>query len=247
MKKLDENITLDEIKQLLVDEVTRAHTLQELKEFNPNQDDVKGLIELLKKHHWDYNIILKYESNITEEFNVLLSENNKSNWLWLKIAAVFIAIIGVSSIFYFFSQSPSETEKLYSKYYVPEKGLPILMNSVGNKNFNESMAAFKDDAFDEALKGFSELLKNNPKNDTLRYFVACSNLELGHTNEAIQDFNKIETLSIFKEKTDFKLALIYIKEDKIEDAKRILKEISINHSHEFYSKANEILNESIFQ
>ncbi|MEX1001694.1 MAG: hypothetical protein WDZ35_06225 [Crocinitomicaceae bacterium] len=246
MKRLDKHTTLEEIKVLLDDAKSHESTIEELKIHVSDFDDVKGLIALLRKNKWDYTTVKSVEQNANTDFNALLKQAETPRFPWLKVAAVIIPLVGLSLFYFLYFQQSSEGENLYSKYYVEEKGLPTLMSDAKNKKFDEAMAAYKDNAYEEAESGFDELLVSNKKDDTLLYFLGCTNMELEDFENAIKMFKKVDTNSVFKEKAEYNLSLCFIKIEDFKSAKDILTKISEDKKHPYYDKALKILEEPVF-
>lgn len=246
MKELNRHITLNEVTRLLNNEDTRVVTIEQLKSLEAEQKDVQGLISYLSKVDWDYQKVKAFETGAKSEFQQLLNQTKRKNLSWMKVAAVIIPIIGVSTLFYLYQQ-PAELDDLYAEYYIQEKGLPNLMSSSPDKQFDEAMSAFKDEAYEEAQTEFRALLNQNHENDTLRYYTACSNLELKNYQEAIEDFNKVKGTSVFREKSEFRLALCFLQLNELGHSKKILEKISNSDNHEFKDVAIEMLKEPAFE
>lgn len=247
MEILNENITFLEIKKLLDDTTTRDQVLVELKTFSPDNDAVKGLVEFLKKNNWNYDSVLAAEVNPEKEFKQVLQKLHTKRKTRQMVAAVLFPLVGLSALLYIMLSSPSETDRLYNKYAEIEIGLPTLMDSSSKKDFDEAMAAFKDEDYVEAKEAFERLNKEGPFSNTLQYFLACSEMELGNFKEAISYFNKISETSDFKEKADFRLVLSEIKVNELAKAKILLDKIAANKSHSYHSLAIEMLKEPAFQ
>jgi len=248
LKIINSHSTFDEVKSLLDNLNTRDQTLAQLKVLDPVNDEVKGLISFLQIHNWNYSSVQESERKAQQHFlHTLQTQERKNTKVWLKIAAVLLPLIGIVTLFYILSSSPTKTDQLFTQYTVPEIGLPNLMSTASEKQFDEAMAAFKDKAYNEAKQGFEVLLQESPKNDTLNYFIAYSEMKLSHFEKAISHFESVVDTSVFKEKADFHLALCNIKMKALKEAKLILQKMGTNSNHSFYSEANEILKEPVFQ
>jgi len=246
MTELNENITLDELLSLFREGDNRKDVINKFKKLKPINEDVKGLKLFLENNNWDY---LKVEEFIAlSQASFPKVEQNRAgkrmNSRWLRVAAVIIPLIAIGS-YLIFTQNKNEA-KLYTKYYEKEVGLPVLMSSNDDKVFMESMNAFRDNEYEEALVGFSELLETKANNDTLLYFSACSNMGLDNNLEATKQFIAVPDYSVFKEKSDYRLALIYIKNEDFEKAKQKLLVIADSANHQYNSTAKKLLKEDVF-
>ena len=246
MTVLNENITLDELLSLFKEGGNRNDVIKKIKELEPVHEDVKGLKLFLEENNWDYHKVEDFIAHSEASFPKVKQNNTekKMNMRWLRVAAVIIPLIGIGS--YFILTHYKNESELYANYYEKEVGLPVLMGSNNDKIFMESMNAFRDSEYEEALGGFSELLETKANNDTLLYFSACSNMELDNNSEATKQFKAVPDYSVFKEKSDYRLVLTYIKNEDFEKAKQKLIVIANAANHQYNSKAKKLLKEDVF-
>lgn len=137
-------------------------------------------------------------------------------------AACGVIVFGL----YFFLQNSNSPEKLFAKHYSPDPGLPTTMSTVDNYTFYDGMVDYKLKKYQEALEKWHPLLQQKPYNDTLNYFVGVTYLALGDTEKALPyiDASLQTNESIFKDDAAFYKALILIKNNEAEAAKKLLKE-----------------------
>lgn len=244
MNKENKHITLKELLVLLENENSREETICFLKNLDPENEDVKGLKLFLETNNYDSKRLNDFAINSKPSFNTLLQEKKSATThrSWLKYAAVLIPLMGIG---YFMMNSSSSN--LYSKYYEKEIGLPVTMGNDIKIVFNNTMNAFKDNEFKESLLGFNDLLENNPTNDTLLYFIGCANLELENLDKAILSFNEVSEPLILKQKSDYRLLLVYLKKEEYELAKKVIQQITGNENHRYYEVAIRILKEPVFK
>lgn len=244
MNKENKHISLKELLVLLENENSREETIRFLKNLDSENEDVKGLKLFLETNNYDYKLLQDFISNSKPNFNSLIQEkkNSANNRSWIKYAAVLIPLMGIG---YFMMNSSSSN--LYSKYYEKEIGLPVTMGNDTKIVFNNTMNAFKDNEFKESLLGFNDLLENNPTNDTLLYFIGCANLELENLDKAILSFNEVSEPLILKQKSEYKLLLVYLKKEDYISAKKVLQQITGNKNHRYYEVAIQILIEPVFK
>jgi len=244
MDKKNKHITLKEILDSLDNETTREDVFTQLKNTNPADDEVKGVKLFLENNNYDYKLLQDFINSSKPDFNILLQEKKKASTKrnWLIYAAIVLPLIGLG---YFMMNNTSKN--LYSKYYEKEIGLPVTMGNDTKIVFNNTMNAFKDNEFKESLLGFNDLLAQHPTNDTLLYFIGCANLELENLNKAILNFNEVNEPLILKEKSEYRLALVYLKKEEYKLAKKVLQQITGNKNHRYYEVAIQILKEPIFK
>lgn len=239
------NIKLQEILNSLSNDAERVRVFNILKSSDPIDEDVKGIKIFLENNDYDHKLLEKFLSKPKFESLIHITKESKSENNLLKYAAVLLVLIGIGSILVF--NNLNSSSKLYSKYYQKEVGLPVFMSSNAKILFNESMNAYKDNDFKSSLNGFEKLLQHSPNNDTLNYFIGCSYLELNDLDKSISSFQKVDVNSVFIEKSEFRLALAYLKKKEYKKSKRILSLIQQDKNNPYYSLATKMLAESVFK
>ena len=147
-----------------------------------------------------------------------------SRWI-LAIAASLILILvswwGIQSVF----QSPNE--KLFAAYYQTDPGLITAMSGSDSYEFDRGMVDYKEGKYKEALARWNLLLEEEFADDTLIYFVAMANLELGNYDLSQKLLKQVadENASEFKEDASWYLALIYLKNGELDPAKLMLSNL----------------------
>lgn len=142
---------------------------------------------------------------------------------WIGVAAASIALILVGWLGYE-TLFDSPTEKLFEAYYETDPGLITAMSGTASYEFDRGMVDFKEGKYREALQRWEPLLNEKPNGDTLLYFVAMANLELGkyvQSQELLQELLE-EDPSEFAEDGRWYLALIYLKNGETDKAKSLL-------------------------
>lgn len=156
------------------------------------------------------------------EFDRSLESKKRFQFSW-KMAAVFVILIISGSIFYLAIQKSNPYD-----FDIVEPGLPNAMGANNIIELNNAMSTFKTGDYGAAGQAFEKLLIDNPKNDTLLYFVGLCDFRTKKNELAIQKWNQIETSSIFFTKTEYRLAIAYwsIGEEKkaVELLQKIRKE-----------------------
>ncbi|MDA3613560.1 tetratricopeptide repeat protein [Polluticaenibacter yanchengensis] len=95
-----------------------------------------------------------------------IPQKTKTNWL---AAASVLAVLSISIWLLFFNQS--KEDKVFAAYYQPDPGLPTYMTATHNYAFEKAMTEYKSGNYKAAIAGWESLLKQQPNNDTLAYFL----------------------------------------------------------------------------
>lgn len=137
----------------------------------------------------------------------------KANGGWtqyLKYAAV-VAIV-LSGAFWMLTR-PSTNERLFAEHYTADPGLPVAMSATDDHAFQDAMVAYKLGDYAEARGKWSSLLRSQPTNDTLRYYIASAALAMNDVVAAIPLLEGVaaDPASTFSDKAQWYLFLTYLK------------------------------------
>ena len=100
---------------------------------------------------------------------------------YLKYAAVVAVIL--SAALWFISR-PNGHERAFAAHFTSDPGLPVAMSASDDHAFHDAMVAYKLGDHDEAIGKWSALLKKDPTNDTLQYYIGCAELNAGRGDRA---------------------------------------------------------------
>lgn len=152
-----------------------------------------------------------------------------------KLAAAAAIIVAVGS-FWFFNQSPNE--KLYSKYFTPDPGLPTTMSSSSNFEFYDAMVNYKQGDYTTAIKKWELLNAKTSNNDTLNYFLGVAYLASEKEDKGLVYLEKASRNSQFALSNDafYYLGLAYLKQENIKKAKEYLKKSTLKDSKALLSQ-----------
>lgn len=179
------------------------------------QKAIAGIIE-------EYNL-----KKSLDEYHSEIKDEPEKKWLTpglFALAASLLLLIGVSSWAIFYTGNSSQ--KLFSENFRPDPGLPTTMGTVSQYEFYYGMVSYKRKEYNEAILRWEPLYAADPKNDTLVYFLGVANLANGNARQA-ENYLKLANEnpeSAFFQDILYYLALAYLKENKIEEAKEILAE-----------------------
>jgi len=164
--------------------------------------------------------------------------------LWqYSIAASILLIIGIGAFYYYYNTGDKYIA-IADKYWEHDNGLAVTMGE-DKSAFDAIMNAYKLKDYKQCNDLLQESLKQKPYNDTLTYYGAVIEHELNNDEISISEFRKVAALptSIFKEKSEYRLALLLLKSNKVKEAKSILSAIAQNPNHQYVDQAKSILSE----
>jgi tetratricopeptide (TPR) repeat protein len=227
------NITQEEL-EIIERYITNDMTFDEEASFEEklqNDPDLKNQVEDIK------TMLLGIETQALKEklkefhdeipkTKILEKKTIKVSHLDLrKLLAAAAIIIALGSFWYF--NKPSN-ERLYSKYFTPDPGLPTTMGSTDNYKFYDAMVNYKQADYKKAISKWEVLQLKSPENDTLNYFLGVANLAKGQTDLAITYLQNTtqKPESVFIEDAQYYLGLAYLKINKKEEA---IKAFQLSH------------------
>lgn len=139
-----------------------------------------------------------------------------------RVAAAIALLMALGGIWYF--MAPSSNERLYTKYFTPDPGLPTVMGNSDNYDFYEAMVDYKKGDYRTAIHKWERLLLQEKDNDTLHYFLGAAHLAHGETGDAIPYFDWViqRSSSAFQTEAAFYKALAHLKKGEREAARESL-------------------------
>lgn len=190
--------------------------LEENPQFQKIFDEQKATFKAIEEHNLKTSL---------DEYHAEIIEEPEKKWLTpglLALAASVILLIGVSTwaIFY----TGNSAQKVFAENFRPDPGLPTTMGTASQYEFYYGMVSYKRKEYNEAISSWEPLYAADPKNDTLVYFLGVANLANGNARQA-KTYLKLaneKTKSAFYEDIQYYLALAYLKENNIEEAKNTL-------------------------
>ena len=141
------------------------------------------------------------------------------------------------------SQPESSYDVLYSEY-IKQTKLPSFVNRGENDamvNLVEAEKSFKNREFKIALKGFNENLQKDKKNSTVYMYCAISYIELEEYVNADQILDSLISSDLIDYQKGYWIkSLLFVKQNKLEEAKEQLKFV-IKNSYFKHKEAKELL------
>jgi tetratricopeptide (TPR) repeat protein len=155
---------------------------------------------------------------------------------WVISGAAAVAIIIISTVYLNQFNSPiHENASLAAEYWPHEEGLPVKMSGKGR--YDDAMNAFKQEQWEKA-EGL--LLKID--SDTASYFLGIVSYKEKDYEQALGYFKEVDAVSTYFEEVQFRLALISILTDDIDQAKVFLEKL-IDSETQYSEQAKELLSE----
>ena len=153
----------------------------------------------------------------------------------LRVAAVFVVLVGLSAIYQYFTTSP---EKLFNENYQPYsihevRGMPVNSRLLEN---------YKHGNMDSVIMEFNALRAPEPEEYIL---TGIAFLESNQPERAIGTFNKLiqqnadSKTDFFEDDAEYYLAMSYLKNLEPQKALPILEKIQADPSHPYNSKLSK--------
>lgn len=158
------------------------------------------------------------------------SDFNYKNWL---VAASVVVLLGISSFWYF--NNSTDPQELYVENFEPYRNVvqPIVRGETKTDLKTKAFTAYETKNYTDALQYFNELLKENP-DETIAFYKANVLLELNKTEEAVAILqNNLMVTDSLDAKTNWYLALAYLKISDIINAKKHLKIVNSNPLNDY--------------
>jgi tetratricopeptide (TPR) repeat protein len=142
---------------------------------------------------------------------------------WLAIAASVAVFLSVGV---WLLNKPNQTERLFAENLTVEPGLPLPMTAVDDYDFYDAMVDYKSGEYKLAGKKWMQLLKKDPENDTLNYFIGIALFNDEEYQKAEPYFKKVIELNSasYNGKSEWYLALSYLKTNDIEKLRSLAGE-----------------------
>lgn len=199
------------------------------------QKQVKNAV-LNKEHITLKRHLQDIESNIS-------NRQSLKTW-WFAAAAI---LLFVSFGYYFFNKEYTN-DSLFAEYYQPAKNIvhPIVRNETEENEETNAFIAYQQQDYKVAQQLFHSLFESTQKSEIL-FYEAISMLETDQIDLAIQ---KLEAHKQFNDavssRTNWYLALAYLKQNNIEKVKTILKDIVSSTSTFKYKEVKKLLKKLSF-
>lgn len=163
------------------------------------------------------------------------SDHKVINLQWRKLLAAAVLLILAGSWLFF---NLNSSERLYSKFYKPDPGLPTAMSTTDNYEFYKAMVFYKRGKYTQALEIWKGQLPSKTKNDTLNYFIGSALMANAEDSDAIAFLKEVTTQedSVFADDAWYYLGLAYLKTNNKEKAIAALEQSGLQKAKELIEK-----------
>ncbi len=214
-------------EQLLSDYFSGRLSEEEQKQFNEfleSDTDFKNEYEFQKSVQ--HAVVKKEQSQLKKQLQTFESDitpTKRKNLWWLAAASI---IILVASGLYF-TRFDNSSEALFTVYYQPAKNIvhPIVRNGNATSDFTTAFIAYQKQNYSVAEQLFEKAYQSTHKSELL-FYQAISMIETDRADLAVNTLKEHQKFTDdVSEKTQWYLALAYLKQDDSEAAKAILEDI----------------------
>jgi len=221
--------------------------VKEVKELLKNDNSFKEALSLhtdLKKVVVDdddanfRNLI----TNLEQDAKHINPKRSFTKWL----VAASIALLFGLSYFFLLNQKTASTNALFASYFVPYKNVvaPMVRGNTSNQQDEKTQAflAYEKGEYNKAITLFTKLYENT-KEPYYLFYKANALLKLERAQEAVPLLiEHLKTKDTLTEKTNWYLALAYLKIQDKQKAKELLKKVIANKSYK-NKEAQKLMNE----
>jgi len=161
-----------------------------------------------------------------QNFGSGISINTKQSKQWYLIAASFVILVTLASVF-LFQGSEVNSSDVFEKYYHPLES--NYSRSIDDKfdAFGLAMNDYNNEHYDFAFAQFSEIVDINSENYAARLYLGVCGIEIGEYKTAENQFKMIieSKDAFFIQDAEWYLSLLYLKMNQLEKAKSALQSI----------------------
>ncbi len=232
LEKYFENTLTDEEQESLKEKLATDASFREEFEFH------KSLRQGI--HFKERNELKSMLNEIDRRSEEVRFEVHKNSSFWKYAAAVAILVMAGVGI-YSYQNEGNTNEELYVAYYQTYPN--VVAPNVRGKNVegikNDAFKAYEAEDYPEAVRLFEQL----GREEFAVFYTAVSCLEINENQRAIELLNSREFNESpypFQTYSKWYLALAYLKTDKKDAAKMILKELAATENPQ-QTKASELL------
>ena len=236
----NEQYISERIEKYLNQQLSDAESLEMEKEIETNPEIADEFQSQLMVHYGIWREAhLAQKSQLKKRFpsQVAAYNRRRSIRLWISGAAILL-ILMVSAIF-IFSNKTLTPEEQFVAYFNPlpapesKSAASLSFFEQGNRAYNQQNYV---QAIDLYKKSGTEGEAHKP-GERAKY-LALSYLAMGQASEAIVVFQDIQPQT---ETIEWYLALAYIKNNQLLEARQLIEKISTDKEHHYHSHATEIL------
>lgn len=228
---------LDLIEKYLNEELS-SNERSEFEQLQKSDADFAEEVQVAVTINADFNVKqkMRWQSLLNEQGNVVkeapvrtLAPRRSLSWI-RNIAAVFILGIGLSLAWLMFSSPDAGTladDQLMEVYVAPKAFMG--KNANADSNWENAISAYREGQFSVAVAAIeSSMDKNAEKLDEKHFYLGLSYLyeDVPNYEKAISHLavsKELNSSALFAPKANWFMALAYLKQGKIKEAKTLLR------------------------
>lgn len=140
---------------------------------------------------------------------------------WLAAASILL-LAGIGG--WLLLGKGNSNERVFAAYFKPDPGLITAMSATDNYAFERAMIDYKKGDYPAAIQTWDSLQKEQPANDTLRYFLGAAHLANDNSKAALPYLQASAAAGFFKDDAVWYLGLALLKEGKKAEAVKALRQ-----------------------
>jgi hypothetical protein len=168
----------------------------------------------------------------------------KVKWIGWSIAAAACMTGMILLVTYLRPDNAKNEDQIYAVYYQPYRNLITSYNRSDEKATTlkeQAMSSYTEGNYNKAIEQFMEI-KASEQDAAIHFYLANAYMATGKMDEARANFLWVLKADIlFVDQTKWFLALSYIKTNQLNEAKKLLFELT-NHENAYKKRATEIFN-----
>ncbi len=223
----------------LKDEVQLQREVNALLQLYGNRETLKGKLDAIAD---EYEAESEEESEATTAPPKTISFTQRMRPL-LAIAAILVLVVGA----YFVLNNQDDPQRLYAKHFTPYTNTLTVRGvedttAIANAE-KTAMQQYENQAFDQAAATFDQLTRLNPADqNTYLFYAGVARLANQQPKEAIQHLQTVAgTDNPYREQAQWYIALAYLKDNDIDQAKNSLDKIANQSVHDRKKDAQQLL------
>lgn len=230
------NESYDRIDRYLLNRMSEEEVIDFKQELELD-DILASDVAVRKAIHIELNAVYK------DELKISLVEHDLSidskQWITPLLRSAGIILLLVASVIVI---NRNTKDDQFANYDIYEEGIPNYMNEVSkNQAFQMTMNEFKQENYSLAVLGFSNLIEQGFKSDTLQYFLAVSQQRDGDLNSALPNFQEIDNTSVYYQKAEFRIPIIEYQLGQEKQAIEKIRQIASDPFHPYVDLASAFL------
>jgi len=183
------------------------------------EEELAGLKLFLQHNNYDIQLLKQF---IEPPALNLQTKKQTSVGNYYKIAAGIVLIISVGFLVKFTLTKKSST---ISNYWVEDAGFKVWMgDNDKSMALNNGMSYYKSEDYEAAINKFLIISEN----DTAQYYAGICYIKVNQLDSATYYLNALSTLSVYKNKSYFYLALCYLFNNKQHEGYKLLSKRTFN-------------------